>query len=71
MGRIVADVDGSFPLELINVVCDNGYPFVLLDESDRASAERTPAFGGPTGIRCSTAQYHGNGQAPRVVRSDE
>ncbi|HAW4013808.1 TPA: hypothetical protein JLV05_003380 [Escherichia coli] len=26
MGRIVVDVDGVTLAELINVVCDNGYP---------------------------------------------
>lgn len=30
MGRIVVDVDGIELAELINMVCDNGYPFVLL-----------------------------------------
>ncbi len=30
MGRIVVDVDGVNLAELINVACDNGYPFVLL-----------------------------------------
>ncbi len=30
MGRIVVDVDGVELAELINVVCDNGYSFVLL-----------------------------------------
>ena len=41
--------------ELINVACDNGYSLRVVDESDRASAERTPPSAALTGIRCSTA----------------
>ncbi len=55
MGRIVVDVDGVNLAELINVVCDNGYSFRVVDESDRTSAERTPPSAALTGIRCSTA----------------
>ncbi|EJQ6974759.1 hypothetical protein NZL43_004937, partial [Escherichia coli] len=55
MGRIVVDVDGVTLAELINVVCDNGYSLCVVDESDRASAERTPPSAALTGIRCSTA----------------
>ena len=56
MGRIVVDVDGVTLAELINVVCDNGYSLRVVDESDRASAERTPSSAAAlTGIRCSTA----------------
>ncbi|EHP3593760.1 hypothetical protein KO587_003908 [Escherichia coli] len=58
MGRIVVDVDGvtlaELIAELINVVCDNGYSLRVVDESDRASAERTPPSAALTGIRCST-----------------
>ena len=56
MGRIVVDVDGIELAELINMVCDNGYSLrVVVDESDRTSADCTPPFTALTGIRCSTA----------------
>ncbi len=42
MGRIVVDVDGVELAELINVVCDNGYSFVLLMNLTDLNRQHTP-----------------------------
>ncbi|BDZ05893.1 hypothetical protein MUTS16_69660 [Escherichia coli] len=54
MGRIVVDVDGVELAELINVVCDNGYSFVLLMNLTGPQQTAYPSAA-LSGIRCSTA----------------
>ncbi|WP_400250875.1 DUF5983 family protein [Escherichia coli] len=55
MGRIVVDIDGVNPAELINNVAENGYSLRVAEESDQQSTCTPPPFTILAGIRCSTA----------------
>ncbi|EHL6352475.1 hypothetical protein KED41_003697 [Escherichia coli] len=55
MGRIVVDVDGIEPAELINNVTENGYSVRVVEDSGQQSTCTPPPFTILAGIRCSTA----------------